>query len=182
MFPRLLWSIDQGDPSVLTWFIAKRGAIALYAPGMTYAMDSASGLSPGRRAMIESQSASRFAEVVNFPYPDIVEAWGVPDLGDEFRAPLVSSVRTLFLSGELDWNTPPYQAEEIKWGFANAVHLVVSNAGHEQIWFQNEETTAIMVDFLAGDDVRNRRPTYRPLRFLPLDGNDPEVRHPSVPD
>lgn len=180
VFPRLLWSIDRGDPSILAWFINKRAPIAIYASGMSYAMDAASGVSPGRRALIESQSSSRFAEVVNFPYPDIVDAWGVPDLGDAFRGPLISSARTLFLSGELDWNTPPYQAEEIKWGFTNAVHLVVSNAGHEQTWLQNTETPGIIVDFLGGKDVRNRRATYRALRFLPLEGSDPDVSHPSV--
>jgi hypothetical protein len=93
---------------------------------------------------------------------------------------LISSARTLFLSGELDWNTPPYQAEEIKWGFSNATHLVVANAGHEQTFFQNEDAGQIMVDFLSGKDVRDRRPSYRPLRFMALDGVDPDVRHPSV--
>ena len=178
VFPRLLWSIDQGDPSLLSWFIAKRGPIAIFASGMSYAMDSASGWSAARRQAIESQSGSRFAEVVNFPYPDIVEAWGLPDLGDAYRAPLISSARTLFLSGELDWNTPPYQAEEIKWGFSNATHLIVADAGHEQIW--TDETTPILIDFLKGENVRDRRLEYRPLRFLPLEGIDPEMSHPAV--
>jgi pimeloyl-ACP methyl ester carboxylesterase len=181
VFPRLLWSIDHGDPSILEWFIRKRAPIAVQVPGMSYAMDSASGWTAGRRALIEDQmKRSRFADVVNFPFPDIVEAWNVPDLGDGFRGPLVTSTRTLFLSGELDWNTPPYQAEEIKWGFANATSLVVPGAGHEQILFQNDTTVPVVVDFLAGKDVRERHVDYPALRFIPLEGNDPRVSHPSV--
>jgi pimeloyl-ACP methyl ester carboxylesterase len=181
VFPRLLWSIDQGDASILTWFVNKRAPIAIQVSGMSYATDAASGWTIGRRALIQEQmKSSRFADVVNFPFPDIVPAWGVPDLGDAFRAPLVSSARTLFLSGELDWNTPPYQAEEIKWGFANATHLVVPNAGHEQIFFQNDQTIPVIVDFLAGQDVKHRRIDHPPLRFAPLDGDDPQVRHPAL--
>src|SRR5262249_22070984 len=149
VFPRLLWSMDHGDASVLKWFVAKRAPIMARVSGMSESMDSASGLSAGRRALIEAQAAaSPFEDVVNFPFPDVSAGWGVPDLGDEFRGPLVSSARTLFLSGDLDWNTPPYQAEEIKWGFPNATHLVVKNAGHEQIWLQNPESTPVILDFL----------------------------------
>jgi len=181
VFPRLLWSLDRGDPSILKWFVAKRSPIAVQAHGMGYATDAASGWSPGRKALIESQtSSSRFADVVNFPFPDVVAAWGVPDVGDEFRSPLVSSVRTLFVSGELDWNTPPYQAEELKWGFSNATHLVVANAGHEQTWLQNPETMPVLADFLAGKDVSGRRLAYPALRFIPLEGSDPKPTHPSL--
>ena len=35
-------------------------------------------------------------------------------------------------------------------------------------------------DFLAGKDVKDRRITYPPLRFVPLTGTDPAVTHPSV--
>ncbi len=59
-------------------------------------------------------------------------------------------------------------------------HLVIPNAGHEQILFQNDTTPAVVVDFLAGQDVRERHVDYPPLRFLPLVGTDSQVRHPSV--
>jgi pimeloyl-ACP methyl ester carboxylesterase len=182
VFPRLLWSIDQGDPSVLAWFIRKRAGAATGLHGMSAAMDIASGASPARLALIAEQSASsRFADVMNFPHPEQTAGWNVPDLGEEFRAPLVSSVRTLFVSGELDMNTPPYQAERLRWGMTDATHLIVDHAGHEQTLFQNDTAAPVIADFLAGKDVRDRKITFAPMRFVPLEGTDPAVSHPSVP-
>src|SRR5262249_39074230 len=178
VFPRLLWSIDQGDPSVLAWFIRKRAGAVLSFSGMNHVMDAASGATRGRLALIESQAAtSRFADVVNRgDEPDPA----MPDLGDAFRAPVVTPVRTLLISGSLDFNTPPQQSEEFRWGAPNATHLVVENAGHEQIFFQNDTVMPVVRDFLMGQDVRDRKLTYPPLRFVPLAGVDPSVTHPSV--
>lgn len=183
VFPRLLWSIDQGDPTLLTWFALKRAGAALGVHGMNEAMDVASGASPARFARIEEQAkTSRFADVMNFPHPRATASWDVPDLGEEFRAPLVSAVRTLFISGELDCNTPPHQAEALRWGMADATHLIVANAGHEQTFFGNDTSIPVIVDFLAGRDVRDRQITSPPLRFVPLEGKDPQAFHPSLGD
>ena len=90
------------------------------------------------------------------------------------------SVRCLLISGSLDFNTPPYQSEEFRWGAPNATHLTVENAGHEQIFFQNQSAGPVVRDFLAGKDVKERRISYPPLHFVPLTGTDPNVTHPSV--
>ena len=181
MFPRLLWSIDHGDAAALTWFVRKRAGIALGVPGMSYMMDAASGATPERLARIAAEArTSRWGDVVNFPFPEISSAFEPPDLGPEFRRPLVTPVRTLFLSGTLDWNTPPYQAEELRWGFPNSTHIIVENAGHEQTLLQNPQALPLLVDFLAGQDVRGRRIDMPPLRFVPLEGKDPLASHPSV--
>jgi len=180
VFPRLLWSIAHGDVSALQWFVAKRAGLALAARGMHSAMDAASHASAGRLAQIAAEaSQSRFADVVNFPFPETASLWNSP-LPDAFRAPLVSPVRTLFVSGALDWNSPPYQAEEIRWGFTNSTHLVVQNAGHEQTLWQNPGSIPVLVDFLAGQDVAGRRFDLPPLRFVPLTGRAPQPGHPSV--
>jgi pimeloyl-ACP methyl ester carboxylesterase len=182
VFPRLLWSIDQGDPSILAWFVRKRAGIATGVHGMSEVMDAASGASPARFALIAEQSkTSRFANVVNFPYPYARVGFDGPDLGEVFRAPLVSPVRTLIVSGEYDFNTPPSQGEELRWGLPNATHLVVLHAGHEQTLFQNDTVMPVLLDFLKGIDVSERTISYPPLRFVPLEGSDPNVRHPSVP-
>lgn len=179
VFPKLLYSIDQGDPSVLRWFVQKRWTLtAVNLMGLL--VDGASGVSPKRRAMIEAQAKqSMFGNVANFPWPEIDEATGVQDLGEDYRAPLISNVRTLFLTGSLDWNTPPYQAEQIRWGMPNATHIVVENAGHEQIYTQ-PEAFQTMLRFLQGEDVSKAKVVLPPLRFVPIDSDDPEVTHPSV--
>jgi hypothetical protein len=84
------------------------------------------------------------------------------------------------VSGDLDWNTPPYQAEELRWGFSNATHLVVRNAGHEQTWLQNQGSIPVLVDFLSGKDVSDRHLSYPALQFLPLEGSDAAASHPAV--
>ena len=180
VFPRLLWSIDRGDPSVLAWFVRKRAGAAMGVHAMNAVMDAASGLTAGRRGLIDAQArTSRFGDVVNFP--DLPgDPWSAPDLGDAFRSPLQSTVRTLFVSGDLDFNTPPYQAEELRWGMTNTTHLIVEHAGHEQTFWQNDTAVPVIVDFLAGRDVRDRRITYPALRFVPLEGTDPQVTHPST--
>lgn len=181
VFPRLLWSIDQGDPTLLGWFAQKRAGILVVVDGMGAVMDVASGASPERLAMIEAQAAeSLFRDAANFPMPLWNEAWGAPDLGEEYRAPLVSDVRALLLSGTLDWNTPPFQAEQLRWGLTNATHLVVENAGHEQVLPHPDIWNAVRA-FLRGEDVRHVRAAHPPLQWVPLEGYDPERWHPSVP-
>ncbi len=38
----------------------------------------------------------------------------------------------------------------------------------------------VVLDFLAGKDVRDRKITCPALRFVPLEGTDPLVTHPAV--
>jgi pimeloyl-ACP methyl ester carboxylesterase len=184
VFPRLLWSIDQGDPSVLAWFVRKRAGGALGVHGMAQTMDDASGASPARRALVAEQAkTSRFADVIDgVPAAAGPPAWPISDLGEEYRAPLVSDVRTLFITGEWDFNTPPYQAERVRWGMPNSTHLIVPNAGHEQVFYQNDDVVPILADFLRGEDVHGRAIRYPPLRFVPLTGNGGPAKHPSVSD
>ncbi len=179
VFPRLLHSIDRGDPTLLRWFVQRRFQLGVHA--MSSVMDAASGVPPGRLALITAEAeSSRFRGVANFPYPDDAAGMNPPDLGAEFRSPIVSSVRTLFLSGTLDWNTPPFQAEEVRWGFPNASHIVVRNAGHEQVLTHPAIGPAIL-RFLRGDNVDEVTAAWPPLRFVPLEGYDPARTHPSVP-
>lgn len=180
VFPKLLYTIDQGDPSVLKWFVQKRFSMFRGVNVLTWVMDGASGASPQRWARIRAEAKqSAFGNVMNFPYPQVKKAYGVPDLGADFRAPLISDVRTLFLSGTLDWNTPPHQAEEVRWGFSNATHLIVENAGHEQILPQPAIGKAIL-DFLRGKDVHGVKVVLPPLKFVPIEGTDRSVTHPAV--
>lgn len=182
VFPRLLHDVDRGDLRTLEWFVLKRARAGLGLNGMSVLVDGASAASAERLARIRAQAeASLFGNLVNFPFPKANEVWKPADVGDDARSPLVSDVRTLFLSGTLDWNTPPHQAEEVRWGFSDSTHLVVENAGHEQV-LPHPEVQRAIVRFLRGEDVGDVRAAHPPLRFVPLEGCDPEVTHPSVPE
>jgi pimeloyl-ACP methyl ester carboxylesterase len=180
VFPRLVRSVGERDPSVAAWFLQKRAPMLLGMNAMAVVMDTASGASPERMAMVQRQSETAFmGDVVNLFDETVLEIWGTPDLGDDYRAPVVSSVRTLFLAGSLDWNTPPFQAEQARWGFPNSALIRVENAGHEQI-LPNPAVHEAIARFLKGEDVSGVVASNPPLRFVPLEGYDAAVTHPSV--
>ena len=178
--PRLIYSIDQGDISVLKWFVQKRVIWAYGLPGMDITMNISSWGDRCQLARIEKEAEqSLFKNVTNFPFYSFKDIWPEfqPDL--DFTEPVVSDVRTLLLSGELDYNTPPFQAERVKWGFSNATHLVVKNAGHEQI-LSNTIIKETIPRFFGGEDVSGIRASNKELRFIPMTGTDIQVSHPSV--
>ena len=169
VFPALLATIDQGDPSLLAWFVRKRaprmsgGVRALY-----FAMDGASGASPERWARIARETPGAIlGNVANGLFPDVAGALGVQPLDESFRGPILSEVETLFVTGTLDSNAPPYQAEEVRWGFTSSSHLIVENAGHEDM-LVHPEVRAVLSDFFQGQDVSDRRVALPTPRFLSI--------------
>lgn len=177
VLPKLLYSIDQGDYSLLQWFVQKRHQMVYGIHGMSITMDAASGASASRMARIEEENQkSFFKNVVNM---STLKNWPTPDVGDDFRAPLVTDIPTLFLSGTLDFNTPPYQAEQARWGYTNSHHIVVKNAGHEQIVYHPKAQKTIL-RFLKGENIDDATMSYPPLQFIPVTGTSKDLWHPSL--
>lgn len=178
VFPKLLHSIANGESHVLQWFVQKRwGFHGINL--MSQLMDGASGASPERWAMIEAQTKqSQFGAMANTGWPEVYEVLEVEDLGEDFRAPLISPVRILMLSGSLDWNTPPYQAERLRFGLPNSSHIIVENAGHEQILPQPHVQRAILT-FLMGQNVKSEQISLPKMKFVPIKGFDEKANHPS---
>ena len=157
VFPALLLTIERGDPSILAWFVEKRFNQSAGVDLMAYGMRCSAGATANRDREIALQAqTSIFANALNGAYPDVCAALPPIDAGDRFRSPMVSDTPVLFISGTLDSNTPPYQAEEVRWGMPRAVHLIVPNAGHEDLE-PNAEVQAIIADYFAGKDVSDRR-------------------------
>ena len=133
--------------------------------GMSFAMDCASGATAARLAQIASEAPSTIlGDAINFPFPEICQAWNVPDLGDAFRTPLTSNVPVLFVSGSVDGRTPPSNAAEVAAGFPNGQQLIVERAGHNELATDRDIIDAVM-QFLRGEDVPERV-ELPPLRFL----------------
>jgi pimeloyl-ACP methyl ester carboxylesterase len=154
---KMIRDAAKGDYALLGKFAERRfgefdGGMGL----MGTAMDCASGTSPERMARINRELPRGLLGVMtNFPFPQVCQVLKIAALPEEFRAPIISNLPALFISGSLDSNTPPYQAEEVRWGFPNSVHLIVENAGHESTLPMPEVQKAI-VDFLTGVDVKGR--------------------------
>lgn len=119
---------------------------------MRAAMDCASGVSARRRRLIgEQMETSLLGTAADFPYPEVCDAWGVEDLGDDFRAPLRSSIPTLFISGDLDGRTPISNADEVMAGFSHSSHIVVEGVGHEGfIFFASPQLMPLIGAFMSG--------------------------------
>src|SRR5262245_8761820 len=137
-------------------------------PVMTLVMDASSGATRERDVRIAREAkTSLLGDVMNFPFPAIGEVFGNPDLGDKFRSPIQADVPTLFISGSLDNNTPPFQADETRRRFKQSAHIVVENAGHESM-LDRPETQQAIVDFLLGKDVSRVKIALPPLKFRPI--------------
>lgn len=175
-FPALLLTIERGDPSILAWFAEKRYNQMAGSDLMVYGMRCSAGATAGRDREIALQArTSVFGNALNAPYPDVCATLPSIDLGDPFRGALYSDLPLLFISGTLDSNTPPYQAEEVRWGMPRAMHLIVTNAGHEDLE-PNAEVQAVIADYFAGKDVSGRRVTLPPPDFRSVEEAKKERR------
>src|SRR5688572_2007141 len=168
-FPAWFVTMDRGDYSILARFAERRyNQFGGGAPVMSVMVDGASGATAKRRKQIEREArVSILSDMMNFPsffVPGISEG---TDLGDEFRSPIRTSVPTLFFSGDLDNNTQPFQADEVRKTFKNSIHIVIPNAGHESMLTESRCQQTI-VDFLNGKDVSGVKIELPPLKFVPI--------------
>ena len=85
----------------------------------------------------------------------------------EVREPLFSPVPTLFVSGTMDANTPPFNAEELMWGFPNGRHVMVVNAFHETL--VSPAVQQWVVDFFGGKSPDANMVQFDQPRFLSLE-------------
>lgn len=125
---------------------------------MRYSMHIASGVSPERASKIAQQrDAALFGDAINFPFDDreFVDAWGVRDLGAEYRSPVKSDVPTLFMCGTLDGRTSVEDAKEVRRGFAKSRLVLVEGAGHD-FYHLTPKVLAAMLDFLDDKTVPER--------------------------
>jgi len=116
VFPALFYSLERGDTSVLQSFVEKRySQYGSGVSGMQVMTDLASGATEARYGRIREEAAeSLFGNTMNFPDWFIRDIWGNPDLGGSFRESFTSAVPILFVSGTLDCQTPPEQAEAVR--------------------------------------------------------------------
>jgi pimeloyl-ACP methyl ester carboxylesterase len=134
---------------------------------MAYMMDCASGVSAERRKQIAQEARTTLLEdLMDFPMPYICDAWGNPDSGPTFRAPARSRVPTLFISGTFDVRTPPSNAEEVRKGFPNSVHLIIDGAVHsDPLFLSSPRIKDVMLEFMKGQRVSTTNIKLEPLKF-----------------
>jgi pimeloyl-ACP methyl ester carboxylesterase len=166
-FPAAAQAMAAGDFAPLARFALEFRRSPL-GNAMSWTMDCASGASDERRARF-AREAKEFplGALSDFPYPGICEAWGCPDLGPAFRAPIRSDIPVLFISGELDGRTPAGNVEEIRPGFPNSHHVLIQNTAHgDHLLLSTPETGRLMVEFMQGERVTTTRLAAPALRWI----------------
>jgi pimeloyl-ACP methyl ester carboxylesterase len=152
--PGIYAMADAGDLSRIALVIyenIRRDPISFR--GMPEAMDIMSGISDARLAMVREQAkTSLLGDVLNFPMPHLIGAFGLDDLGDDFRKPVKTNIRTLILTSTLDGRTYPAAAAKAIAGFTNVTQVIVENGGHN-VFMQSPEISDVILRFMRGEEV-----------------------------
>jgi pimeloyl-ACP methyl ester carboxylesterase len=179
VLPALIATLAKGDYSLFAPLVARLHQGFSNLSIMQFPMTCSDGASIERRTLVSWQATQT---VLGDPSdlaidPRLCAEVGNPDLGPEFRSPVWSTVPTLFLSGSMDSETPPSNAEDVRWGFPNSVHIIVENGFHETL--PAREVQDIVVDFFKGQDVNGRRVTFARPVFLNLEQAKAQILAPS---
>lgn len=166
--PALFYTIDKGDYSLFTRRIEPLYNSFQGRSPMANAIDCSSGWSAERMTQVRQEAAQSLFSNVNLQWmSDICKAVGVGNVSAELRTRVYSTVPTLFVSGTLDTNTPPFSAEEVRWRFPNSTHLIVENGGHETL--PGSQVQTVIVNFFKGQDVKGRTVSFERPRFLSVE-------------
>jgi pimeloyl-ACP methyl ester carboxylesterase len=172
LFPRLYHAASNGDFSEIArqWVTLSDSSIGF---AMAFMMDCASGASPERRQRIAREAPETLlGNAADIVFPEVCDAWGSPDLGPGFRAPVRAAVPVLFISGTLDGRTPVGGAEAVRAGFPTSVHLIIEGAWHgDPLFLSSPRITDVMAEFMRGASVSTTRIALPPPRFAPLKPN-----------
>jgi pimeloyl-ACP methyl ester carboxylesterase len=167
-FPATFAAMNKGDFSTLAQlsvFIRRDGNVN----AMSYLMDCASHGSPERLKRIQREAKSSLVgSLMDFPFPDVCEAWGARDAGPQFRSAVKSNLPVLLISGTLDGRTPVSNAEEVQKGFPNSFHLIVEQAGHVDATMFVPRTVEAMLEFFRTGKLSSSRIKQPPLEFSPI--------------
>ena len=173
--PARFYAMSKGDFSgaAQTWLGFSRTRSV--GSAMAYMMDCASGISNQRRKQIASEAKTALLnDIMDFPFPDVCDAWGNPEAGDAFRAPTKTNVPTLFISGTFDVRTPPSNAEEVRRGFSNSFHLIIDGAVHsDPLFLSSPKIKDVMLEFMKGQKPSTSQITLEPIKFSPLKPQKP---------
>lgn len=132
---------------------------------MPEATDLASGISPGRLALVRREAkVAVLGEALNFPMPQLLGAIPGVDLGEGFRAPLRIDHPALLVAGTLDGRTPMSEQDEVAAQCRRKSRVVVENAGHN-VWEAHPDVQTLLARFFRGEAVADTRLSLPPPKF-----------------
>jgi len=165
--PKLYASLDRGETAELA------AAVSLYLrswskPATFYLTDGASSISQGRLEQTRKEAPEcLLGDSVNFPFPEINEAYQPKDLGDGFRSRIESGTPILTITGSLDGNTPTEQAIDQLRSFTNSRHHLIRNAAHNDMMLPSDVHQAL-VEYLETGETSILKSELPEPRFAPI--------------
>lgn len=156
--PLLFGNMRDGDFSQIAAMVTRGIKQRELGTAMRFSIHIASGVSRERAAEIARQKdAALFGEAINFPFDDqeFVAAWGIGDLGADFRSSVKSDVPTLLLSGTLDGRTSVEDAKELLSGLPNGKQVVIEGVAHD-FYHLTPRVMEAMLNFIDGRSVPER--------------------------
>ena len=122
-------------------------------------IDTSTGVSPARLHRLRTDPATSLLGTWAFDI-DVGSsaAWPTPDVGEDFRTPLVSSIPVLFVHGDWDLSTPVDNTLSLLPYFPNGHAIVVHRAGHDGTFYQLREqpaAKAAVYEFLRTGEMKN---------------------------
>src|SRR5262245_1842926 len=169
LLPRNYYILSKGDYSgAAQMWLRSIGSRPGIGSAMSFMMDCFSGISPERRRQIAREARETLlGEIIDFPFLDVCDAWGNPDLGEDFRKPVKSTVPALFISGTLDVRTPISNAEEVRQGFGVSSHLIIEGAMHsDPLFLSSPKIKDVMLEFMKGEPLSKTRIVLPALKFM----------------
>lgn len=170
--PALLVSVAANDDRVLTRFAEAAwnglggGTVGLMARAVNCAADRPE--SRWEKVRSESGSAPFGNPIDNeFLTLEFCQAVGYTAPPGEFTDSVTSSAPMLLLTGSLDGTNPLENAVQVARGLPNAVSLEIPNALHEAL--PVPAVQSLVVDWFRGTDIRDRRLTAPPPRFVSVE-------------
>lgn len=108
-----------------------------------------------RRAVYDAVLCSDFPPGTPDGGRPACDAWGVPFQGPQVSAPVVSSIPVLLLSGDYDYQTPPFWAMETARRLENSYSYILPAAGHVVTYSQHMACVAVLaLSFIADPKQR----------------------------
>ncbi|MCI0389458.1 MAG: alpha/beta hydrolase [Acidobacteria bacterium] len=169
LLPRNYYVFSKGDFSgAAQMWLRLIGSRPGIGSAMSFMMDCSSGISPERRRQITREAKETLlGEIIDFPFLDVCDAWGNPDLGEDFRKTVKSTVPALFISGTLDVRTPVSNAEEVRQGFRDSQHLIIEGAVHsDPLFLSSPKIKDVMLEFMKGEPLSTTRIVLQALKFM----------------
>jgi len=154
---RIYLALDKGETEPLVAFLQRRNTpnAPISFKVMPVMMDIASGVSSGRRVLIERQAQSSLLGQYLNDTLYLVDVAPSYDLGDAFRKDPASRVPVLLLSGTLDGRTYIDSQWEAVSNLENRQLVTVINGGHN-LFMASPDVTDVILEFMRGDSVDGR--------------------------